>query len=55
MEQVRNRSKKIGNLKALSWQELIDIASEAWNEVNQDIIVRAFELTGSYGVTHLSF
>jgi hypothetical protein len=55
MEKVRNRFRRTGNLKVLSWQQLTDIGSRRWNNVNQETFVRAFELTGTNGVAHLNF
>jgi hypothetical protein len=55
LEQVRNRSKGTGNLKVLTRQKLIDIASGPWNNVDQKVLVRAFKLTGTYGATHPEF
>ncbi|CAG9314904.1 unnamed protein product [Blepharisma stoltei] len=51
-EQIERRSKRTGNLKALDRQQLINIASKAWDAVSPQLVRKSFELTGSYGVNH---
>ena len=55
LEQMSKRSKRTGNLKASNRQQLINIGSEALNDVKKEIVVRGFELTGTYGTTHPKF
>ncbi|CAG9330888.1 unnamed protein product [Blepharisma stoltei] len=54
-EEVERRSQRSGNIKALDRQQMINLASKAWEEVHPDIIITGFQLTGSYGVDHPKF
>ena len=44
-----HRVNKVGNIKSMSRQAIIDIVSKSWDEVSNDIIKTSFQLTGSYG------
>ena len=34
---------------------MISIASEAWNNISEELILKPFKLTGGYGTLDLSF
>ena len=52
--QVDRRSKS-GNLKCAVRQDLINIAAKGWEDVKAELIVKSFELTGTYGASNKHF
>ena len=50
-----HRVNKVGNIKSMSRQAIIDIVSKSWDEVSNDIIKNSFQLTGSYGYKRNGF
>ena len=47
-----NDRNKSGNINPMNRQQLINIVSKSWDEVDERIIKKSFELAGLYGLDH---
>ena len=55
IDQIERRSKKSGDIKALTRKQLINIALCGCEVVKIATIIWGFELTGAFGISHSNF